>query len=68
MKLGFYSKGSNVDLWRDIFTEEAPDIEFLVGPDWGPSEELDYALVWNSPNGPGVPWKGIPRSRVRGFS
>lgn len=46
----FRSPSDPADRWRAALRREAPELEVRVWPDMGDPAEIDYALVWASPD------------------
>lgn len=47
----FRSPSDPADRWRDTLKRELPDLEVRLWPDAGSLDDIDYALVWASPDG-----------------
>lgn len=46
----FRSPSDPADHWREALQREMPELEIRVWPDAGRLEDIDYALVWASPD------------------
>ena len=47
----FRSPSDPAERWADALRREVPDLEVRVWPETGCIEDIDYALVWASPDG-----------------
>ena len=46
----FRSPSDPAERWREALESELPDLRVRVWPDTGPPEDVDYALIWASPD------------------
>jgi glyoxylate/hydroxypyruvate reductase A len=57
----FRSPSDPPERWRAALEERVPDLRVRTWPDTGPLEEIDYALIWDSPD---TLLRELPRLRV----
>jgi glyoxylate/hydroxypyruvate reductase A len=47
----FYSDFDDAEVWRNVLTDELPDLDFRTGAKDGNPADVRYALVWKPPAG-----------------